>query len=73
MVSAAGLSYELDVAYRLQDGVAARFKDKIKTAPKIGTSILGMVVSNPLLTDKRVREAIVYAFDRGRLVGEISS
>ncbi len=62
---------ELDVAFRLSGAVAKRFRSQIKTAPRIGGLVAGMVLTNPLLQDKRVRQALFYAIDRKRIADEL--
>ncbi|MCC7366489.1 MAG: ABC transporter substrate-binding protein [Dehalococcoidia bacterium] len=62
---------ELDIAFRLPGAEAKRFRDKVKTAPRIGGLILGMVVKNPMLTDPRVRQALFLAVDKERIAKEL--
>jgi peptide/nickel transport system substrate-binding protein len=48
---------------------AAQLDDKLtRVAGKTGMNYLGVNVSNPLLQDARVRQAIFYALDRDRLL-----
>lgn len=62
---------ELDIAFRLPGASAKRFRDRVSTAPRIGGLILAMVVKNPLLADKRVRQALFLAVDKKRIADEI--
>ena len=62
---------DLDIAFRLTGAEAKRFRNRVKTAPRIGGLILDMVVKNPLLADKRVRQALFLAIDKERLAKEL--
>ncbi len=62
---------ELDIAFRLPGASAKRFRERVSTAPRIGGLILAMVVKNPLLADKRVRQALFLAVDKKRIADEI--
>lgn len=62
---------ELDIAFRLPGSEAKRFRDRVKKAPRIGGLILGMVVKNPVLADKRVRQALFLAVDKERIAKEL--
>lgn len=62
---------ELDIAFRLPGAEAKRFRERVKTAPRIGGLILGMVVRNPLLADRRVRQALFLAVDKKRIAEEL--
>ncbi len=62
---------DLEIAFRLPGASAKRFRDAIRTAPRIGGLILAMVVKNPTLADKRVRQALFLAVDKQRIADEI--
>lgn len=62
---------DLDIAFRLPGSAAKRFRDDIRTAPRIGGLILAMVVKNPVLADKRVRQALFLAVDKERIAKEL--
>jgi len=71
---ALGLAYEagkLDVIGAAPRATAKNHRDLIKIAPKAGVTYCGVNVSNPSLKDPRVRQALMYAIDRKRLVEEI--
>lgn len=75
---AAGLAFEagdIDLINSLAvtGTVAKRFRDKGQTrlSPKTGLYYAGAVVTNPLLADKRVRQALFLAVDRQRIQEEI--
>ena len=70
---AMGLAYEagdLDLIAGVYT-TAKKFRNLTKLAPKSGLTYLGMNVTNSLLKDARVRQALMYAVDRKRLVEEI--
>lgn len=75
---AAALAFEsgsVDMALTLAitGSIAKRFRDKKQTrlAPKTGLYYAGAVVTNPLLKDARVRQAMFLAVDRKRFQEEI--
>ena len=71
---ALGLAYEagsLDVIGGAPRPVAKKYRNLTKVAPKGGLTYCGVNVTNPLLKDARVRQALMYAIDRKRLVDEI--
>lgn len=73
---AVGLAFEsgeVDLVLGISGAVARRFRDKKQTrlARKTGLAYIGCVVTNPLLKDKRVRQALFYALDRKRFAEEI--
>lgn len=75
-VEALGLSLEsgqVELALELPGSVAKKFKDRNRTriAPKVGLLYAGCNVTNPMLKDPRVRQALFLAIDRARLVDEI--
>ena len=74
---AGGLAFEageVDVFMLVfSPAVVSRFVDQGKTvsSPKVGIEYLGLVVTNPMLEDPRVRQAIFYAIDRERMVQDV--
>lgn len=75
---AAGLAFEsgavdLTLSLAITGTIARRFRDKGETrlAPKTGLTYAGCNVTNPLLKDKRVRQAMFLAIDRKRFQEEI--
>ncbi len=48
-----------------------RASGQTRIAGKTGMNYLGVNVSNPLLSDPRVRQAIFYAIDRGRMMRDV--
>jgi len=71
---ALGLAYEagdIDLINGAPPTTAKKFRSLTKQAPKAGLAYLGMNVTNSLLKDARVRQALMYAVDRKRLVEEI--
>ncbi|MCZ2108558.1 MAG: ABC transporter substrate-binding protein [Dehalococcoidia bacterium] len=73
---AEGLGYaagELDLILAPSASVAKDYKAKGLTfnAPKTGLTYLGLNVTNPMLKDARVRQAIFLAVDRDRVVNEL--
>jgi peptide/nickel transport system substrate-binding protein len=73
---AMGLAFdagEVDVILLAPPSVAARYKSsgQVFAAPKIGVWYLGAVVTNPLLADPRVRQALFLAIDRKRMVEDL--
>ncbi len=72
---AMGLSYqsgELDLLLGPPASLAADNKDLVHIAPKTGLEYMGMNVTNPQLTDARVRKAIFRAIDRERIIDELA-
>lgn len=75
-VDALGLSVEsgeVEMALGAVPSVAKRFKDKgmTRVAPRRGLLYCGCNVTNPMLKDKRVRQALFLAIDRKRFTDEI--
>lgn len=75
-VDAMGLAFEsgeVELLMGISASIAKRFRDKKLTrlAPKVGLSYIGTNVTNPLLKDKRVRQALFLALDRKRFAEEI--
>lgn len=75
---AAALAFEsgdIDMALTLAitGGIAKRFRGKGQTrlSPKTGLTYVGCVVTNPLLSDNRVRQALFLAIDRQRFQKEV--
>ncbi|HQW51092.1 MAG TPA: ABC transporter substrate-binding protein [Tepidiformaceae bacterium] len=71
---AAGLAYqsgEIDLLLGPPAALAADNRKLVHIAPKTGLDYLGINVSNPQLTDARVRQAIFLAVDRQRVVDEL--
>ncbi len=73
---AAGIAFEagdVDLCLGATGSVAKRFRDKRQTrmAPKMGLNYVGCNVTNPLLKDARVRQALFLAIDRQRFQKEI--
>ncbi len=64
----------LDLVLGISGSVAKQFRDKKQTqfGPKVGLVYTGCVVTNPLLKDRRVRQALFLAIDRKRMVDEIA-
>ncbi len=74
---AEGLAYsagDLDLVLSPAASVAKDYKSKGLTfnAPKTGLMYCGMNVTNPMLKDARVRQALFLAVDRDRVVNELS-
>jgi peptide/nickel transport system substrate-binding protein len=74
---AEGIAYnagDLDIVLSPSASVAKDFKSKGLTfnAPKTGLMYCGMNVTNPLLKDARVRQAMFLAVDRDRVVNELN-
>ncbi len=73
---AMGLAFEsgdIELVMGINGTIAKRFRDKKQTrlAPKVGLAYVGCVVTNPMLKDKRVRQALFLALDRKRFAEEI--
>ncbi len=71
---ALGLAYEagdLDVINGAPAATAKKYRDLTVVAQKSGLNYLGMNVTNPILKDPRVRQAVMWSVDRKRLVEEI--
>jgi peptide/nickel transport system substrate-binding protein len=73
---ALGLAFEsgdVEVVLGVPGSVAKRFKPRGQTrvASKVGLRYMGANVKNPVLADKRVRQALFLAFDRKRFVDEV--
>lgn len=71
---AMGLAYqsgELDLLLGPPASLAAQFRDLTHVPPKTGLEYMGMNVTNPQLTDPRVRKAVFLAVDRDRIVNEL--
>ncbi|MCZ2108568.1 MAG: ABC transporter substrate-binding protein [Dehalococcoidia bacterium] len=66
-------SVDMILSLAITGTVAKRFRDKKQTrvAPKTGLSYAGAVVTNPLLKDARVRQAMFLAIDRKRFQQEL--
>jgi peptide/nickel transport system substrate-binding protein len=62
---------ELDVVFRLPGADAKRFGDRVRKAQRIGGLFIGMVVKNPVLADRRVRQALFLAVDKERIAKEV--
>jgi peptide/nickel transport system substrate-binding protein len=54
-----------------KDAVPYKSKGLTHVAPKVGLTYCGMNVTNPLLKDSRVRQALFLAVDRDRIVNEL--
>lgn len=46
-------------------------KDQVKVGGKAGVNYVGTNLKHPLLTDKRVRQALFWAIDRKRIIDEV--
>jgi len=73
---ALGLAFEsgeVELIMGISATIAKRFREKKQTrlAPKVGLAYIGANVTNPMLTDKRVRQAMFLAIDRKRFADEI--
>jgi peptide/nickel transport system substrate-binding protein len=64
---------DIDLMLGADPTTAINYKSKGLTsvAPKTGLTYCGMNVTNPMLKDKRVREALILAVDRQRFVDEL--
>jgi len=62
---------ELDVAFRVPASEAKRFGDRVRKAQKVGAQLIGMVVKNPVLADRRVRQALFLAVNKERIAKEV--
>lgn len=67
-------SVDLVISLGITGGVAKRFRSKGQTrlSPKTGLTYVGCVVTNPLLKDSRVRQAMFLAIDRKRFQDEVN-
>ncbi len=63
----------LDLVMGIGGSAARQFRDKKQTrlGPKVGLIYTGCVVTNPMLKDARVRQALFLGIDRKRLVEEV--
>lgn len=63
---------EIDVAYLVTPSTATQFRGKglTRVAPRTGLSYLGVVTTNPEISDPRVRQALFLAIDRQRWVDD---
>jgi peptide/nickel transport system substrate-binding protein len=73
---ALGLAFEageVELAFEISGRIAKRFRDKklTRVVGRRGMRYVGANVTNPLLKDKRVRQALFLAFDRKRFADEI--
>ncbi len=73
---AAGLAIDagqVDLMLEVEGAVAKRFRDQGQTsiAPKVGLIYAGCNVTNPMLRDPRIRQALFLAIDRERFVTEV--
>lgn len=72
---AIGLAYESGAvdwaAVTAQVAKPYQGKNQTATGHKAGLNYVGCVVTNPLLKDSRVRQALFYALDRARFVNEV--
>lgn len=71
---AAALAYEageLDFWLRAAPSAARRFRDQAVVSDRRGVRYAGMNVTNPLLQDPRVRQAMFLSIDRQRFVDEV--
>lgn len=72
---AMGLAYqagEVDHMFGPLASLAKQFKDLVSVTPKTGLTYMGINVTNPQMTDARVRKAIFMAMDRERIVNELN-
>ncbi|MGE0598024.1 MAG: ABC transporter substrate-binding protein [Dehalococcoidia bacterium] len=72
---AMGLAYqagELDHVFNPLASLARQYEDLVSLTPKTGLTYMGMNVTNPEMTDARVRKAIFMAIDRERVVKELN-